>query len=151
VGTSGSRNNRSITDQWVMNSWVRNQVSLELIKIDVQSTVETKRRGDRADNLSNQAVEMLEVRTGNIQVATADIVDGFIVDQESTVGVLDGAVGAENGVVRLDNGGGSSWRWVNCELELGFLAVVGGETLKQQRTETGSSSTTEGVEDQETL
>jgi hypothetical protein len=131
VGTSGSRDNRSITDQWVMNSWVRNQVSLELIKIDVQGTVETKRRSDRADNLSNQAVEMLEIRTRDIQVATADIVDGFVVDQESTVGVLDGAVSAENSVVRLDNGGGSSWRWVNCELELGFLAVVGGETLKQ--------------------
>lgn len=74
---------------------------------------------------------MLEIGTSNIQVATADIVDSFVVDQESTVGVLDGAMSAENGVVRLDNGSGSSWCWVNCELELGLLAIVGGKSLKQ--------------------
>lgn len=149
--TSSSRNDRSVTDQWVVNSWVRNQVSLELIEIDVQSTIETKRRGDGADNLSNQSVEVLERRTRNVQVATADIVDSFVIDQEGTIGVFDSAVGAENSVIWLDNSGRNSWSWVNCEFELGFLAIVGGEALKQEGSETRTGSTTERVKDQETL
>lgn len=151
VRTSSSRNDRSVTDQWVVNSWVRNQVSLELIEIDVQSTIETKRRGDGADNLSNQSVEVLERRTRNVQVATADIVDSFVIDQEGTIGVFDSAVGAENSVIWLDNSGRNSWSWVNCEFELGFLAIVGGEALKQEGSETRTGSTTERVKDQETL
>lgn len=151
VRTSSSRNNWSVTDQWVMDSWIRNQVSLELIEIDVQSTIETKRRSNGADNLSNQSVEMLERRTWDVQVAAADIVDSLVIDQEGTVGVFDSAVGAKNSVIWLDNSGRNSWSWVNCEFELGFLAIIGGETLKQKRSETRTGSTTERVEDQETL
>lgn len=101
--------------------------------------------------MSNQSVEMLERRTRNVQVATADIVNSLVIDQEGTVGVFDGAVGAENSVIWLNNSGRNSWGWVNCEFELGFLAVIGGETLKQERSETRTGSTTERVEDQETL
>lgn len=151
VRTSSSRNDWSITDQWVVNSWVRNQVSLELVEIDVQSTIETKRRGNRADNLSNQSVKMLERRTRDVQVATADIVNSFIVNQESTVGVFDSAVSAENSVIWLDNSSGNSWGWVHCKFELGFLTIVGGEALEQERSETRTSSATERVEDQEAL
>lgn len=38
--------NRRITDEWVMDSWVGDQVGLELVQIDVQCTVETEGRGD---------------------------------------------------------------------------------------------------------
>ena len=57
----------------------------------------------------------------------------------------------ENGVVWLDNGRGNLGRWVDAELELALLAIVDGQALHQQSTETGASSTTEGVEDEETL
>jgi hypothetical protein len=60
-------------------------------------------------------------------------------------------VGGENGVVWLDDGSGDSWCWVDGELQLRLLAIVGGKTLEEEGTETRSSSTTEGVEDQETL
>ena len=60
VGALSSRNDRCIADQRVMDSRVRNQIGLELIQIDIQSAIETKGRGDRADNLSNQAVQVLE-------------------------------------------------------------------------------------------
>jgi len=43
------------------------------------------------------------------------------------------------------------WGWVDGELELRFLSVVDGETLHQQRGETGASASTKGVEDQEAL
>ena len=42
-------------------------------------------------------------------------------------------------------------RWVNGELELGFLSVIDGESLHEQRGETGTRATAEGVEDEEAL
>jgi len=65
--------------------------------------------------------------------------------------VLKGSVGGEDGVVWLNNGCGNLGSWVDTELELALLAVVDGQTLHQQGTETGTSSSTEGVEDEETL
>jgi hypothetical protein len=60
-------------------------------------------------------------------------------------------VGRENSVVRLDDGGGDARGGVHGEFELGFLAVVCGETLEKEGAESRASSTAEGVEDQEAL
>jgi hypothetical protein len=57
----------------------------------------------------------------------------------------------ENGVVRLDNGGRDTRSRVDGELKLGLLAVLGCETLEEESTETGTSTATKGVEDQEAL
>ena len=119
------RNDRSITDEWVMDTRVRHKVGLELVQINVQSSVEAQARGDGADNLSNQSVEVLVVGTWNIQAAMADVVNGFVVDKESAVGVLDGAVSREDGVVGLDHRGGDARSRVDGEFKLALLAVVG--------------------------
>jgi hypothetical protein len=60
-------------------------------------------------------------------------------------------VRAQDSIVGLDDGGGNAGCWVDGEFELGFLAVIGGEALEEERTEARSSSTTKGVEDQEAL
>lgn len=65
--------------------------------------------------------------------------------------MLQGGVGGEDRVVRLDDGGGGLWGGVDAELELALLAVVDGEALHQQGTETRTGTTTEGVEDEEAL
>ena len=57
----------------------------------------------------------------------------------------------ENGIVRLDDSSGDERSGIDSELELGFLAVVGGEALKEEGAKTRSGSSTKGVEDQETL
>lgn len=101
--------------------------------------------------LSNQAVQVLVVGTLNAKVATADVVDGFVVDHEGAVGVLKSGVGSQDRVVWLDDGSGDLRSWVDTELELALLAVVDGETLHKKSTETGTSTTTEGVEDEEAL
>ena len=54
-------------------------------------------------------------------------------------------------VIRLDDGARQLRCGVNAELELGFFAVVGGEPLEQERTETRASSSPERVEDKEAL
>jgi hypothetical protein len=65
--------------------------------------------------------------------------------------VLQGGVSGQDGVVRLNNSGSVLGSRVDTELKLGLLAVVDGQTLHQESTETGTGTTTEGVEDQETL
>lgn len=45
-------------DQRKVDSRVRNQVGLEFVEIDVQSTVEAQRRGDRRDHLSDELVQI---------------------------------------------------------------------------------------------
>lgn len=65
--------------------------------------------------------------------------------------MLEGGVGGQNGVVRLDDGGGGLGGGIDAELELALLAVVDGEALHEKSTETRTGTTTEGVEDEEAL
>jgi len=101
--------------------------------------------------LSDQPVEVLVAWSLNAKVAAADVVDGLVVDHEGAVGVLEGGVGGEDGVVWLDNRGGDLWSWVDTEFKLALLSVVDRETLHEECTETRTSTTAERVEDQETL
>lgn len=94
---------------------------------------------------------MLVRGTGDVEVTAADIVDGLIVDKEGTVRVLDGAVGGQDSVVGLDDGRGETRSRVDGELQLGLLAVLGGQALEEESTEAGTGTTTEGVEDEEAL
>merc|ERR1711881_813377 len=76
---------------------------------------------------------------------------GFVVEDDGNIGVLEEGVGREDGVVWLNNGGGDLWGWVDGETELGFLTVINGKSLEEEGTKTGSGTTTDGVEDKETL
>jgi len=60
-------------------------------------------------------------------------------------------VSGEHGVVWLNDGGGDLGGWVDGESELGFLTVVDGESLEEERAETGTGTTSNGVEDEEAL
>jgi len=101
--------------------------------------------------LSNQSVKVGVSWSFDVQVTTADVVDGFVVDHESTVRVLQGGMGGQDGVVWFNNSGGDLWCWVDGELQLGFLSVIDGETFHKEGGESRSGTTTEGVEDKETL
>jgi hypothetical protein len=78
---------------------------------------------------------VLERRSWDIEVSTADIVHSFVVNQEGAVGVLDRGVGGENSVIWLDDGCRNTRTRVHREFQLGFLAIVGGEALEEERTE----------------
>jgi hypothetical protein len=101
--------------------------------------------------LSNQTVQVLVVGTLEAEVAAADVVDGLVVDHEGAVRVLESGVGGQDGVVRLNNGGSSLGSRVDAELELALLAVVDGQALHKESTETRAGTTTERVEDEEAL
>jgi len=167
VGGLGGRDDGGIGDEREMDTGVRDQVGLELVQIDVEGAVEAERGSDGRDDclmlvagqnecctrrtLRDETVQVLVVGKLDAQVPLADVVDGLVVNHEAAVGVLQGGVRGQNGVVRLDDRGGDLRRRVHTELQLALLAVIDRQTLHQEGTETGSSSTTEGVENEETL
>ena len=142
---------RRVGNQRVVDTRERHEVGLELGKVDVESTIETETGGDGADDLGNQAVEMLVAGPGDVEVATANVIDGLVVDEERAVGVLDGAVRGQDGVVGLDDRSGHPWSRVDGEFELGLFAILGRKTLEQQGAKAGAGTTTKRVEDQEAL
>ena len=151
MSTLGRRDNRGVADQRVVDTRVGHQVGLELVQINVESAIKPQGRSDGADNLGDETVQVLVAGTRDIEVALADVVDGLIVNKEGAVGVLDGAVGRQDGIVGLNNGRRDTGGRVDGELELALLAVLGRETLEEESPETGTSTATEGVEDEETL
>lgn len=151
VGGSVRGDDGGVGDQREVDTGVGHQVGLELVKVDVEGTVETQGSGDGRNDLSDQAVQVLVAGALDAEVAAADVVDRLVVDHEGAVGVLQGGVSGQDGVVGLNNGGGVLGSRVDTELELGLLAVVDGQTLHEESTETGTGTTTEGVEDQESL
>ena len=94
-----------VGDQREMDSRVRYQVSLELSQINVEGTIESQRSSDGGDDLSNESVQVGVGRSLDVQVTSADIVDSLIVYHEGTVRVLQGGMGSQDRVVRLNNSG----------------------------------------------
>ena len=84
-----------------MDTGVGHQVGLELGQIHVQGTIKAQGGRDGGDDLADQTVQVGVGGALNVQVATADVVDGLVVDHEGAVGVLQGGVGGQDGVVGL--------------------------------------------------
>jgi hypothetical protein len=129
VGAFLGRDDRGVADEWIVDTWVGDQVGLELVQVDVESSIEAQARSDGTDDLGNQTVEMLVVGARNVQAAAADVVDSLVVNKERAVRVLNSAVGRENSIVGLDDGRGDAGSGIHGEFELALLAVVGREAL----------------------
>jgi hypothetical protein len=134
-----------------MDSWVWDQVGLEFSDIDVQSTIESEGSSQTGDDLSDESVQVGVGWSFDIEVSSADIVDGFVIQHERDIFVLKEGVGGKNGVVWLDNSVGDLRRRIDSETELGLLTVIDGESFEEEGTETGTSTSTDSVEDEETL
>ena len=134
-----------------MDSWVGYKIGLEFSNINVKGTIESEGGSEGGDNLSDKSVQVGVGWSLDIEVSSADIVDGLVVEHDGDIGVLKEGVSGEDGVVRLNDGGGDLGGGVDGESELGFLTVIDGESLEEERSETGSGTSTDGVEDEETL
>jgi hypothetical protein len=134
-----------------MDSWIWDQVSLEFSNINVKGTIESEGGSEGGDNLSDKSVQVGVGWSLDIEVSSADIIDGLVIKDNGDIGMLEEGVSGEDGVVWLNNGGGDLWGWVDGETELGFLTVIDGESFEKEGSESGTGSSTDGVEDEETL
>mmetsp|Transcript_33559 Transcript_33559/g.44269 ORF Transcript_33559/g.44269 Transcript_33559/m.44269 type:complete len:401 (+) Transcript_33559:242-1444(+) len=141
----------SVGGEHEMDTGVGHQVSLELSHIDVEGTIEAEGGSEGGDDLGDQSVEVGVGGALNVEVSAADVVHGLVVEHDGDVGVLKEGVGGQDRVVGLDDGGGDLRGGVDGEAELGLLAVVNGESLEEERSETGASATADGVEHKEAL
>jgi hypothetical protein len=118
-----------------VDSWIWDQVGLELGDIDVQGTVESEGGSQGGDDLSDQSVEVGVGWSLNVEVSSADVIDGLVVKHDGDISVLEEGVGGQNGVVWLNDGSGDLRRWVDGEAELGLLSVIDGESLEEEGSE----------------
>ena len=112
----------SVGDEREVDSGVWDQVGLELGKIDVEGTVESEGGGDRGDDLADESVQVGVGGSLDVEVSSTDVVDGLVVHHEGTVGVLEGGVGGEDGVVRFHHCCSHLGSRVDGKLQLGLLA-----------------------------
>ena len=67
---------------WKQARYLRHQVSLEFVQVDIQATIETKGRGDTRDDLGDQPVQVGKAGGGNTELLLANLEDGLVVDHE---------------------------------------------------------------------
>jgi len=101
--------------------------------------------------LSNESVQVGISGSFDIELSSADIVDSFVIKHNSNISMFKERVSGQDGVVRFNDGSGDLGRGIDGETELGLLAVIDGESFEEEGSETGTSTTTDGVEDHETL
>lgn len=77
------------------------QVGLEFSEIDVESAVKPQRGRDGRDDLADKTVEICVGWSFNVQIATANVVDGLVVDHEGAIGMFQCRVRGQNRVVGL--------------------------------------------------
>merc|ERR1719466_526763 len=123
------RDDRGVGDEREVDPWIRNQVGLELVQVDIESSVEPERSSDTAHYLRDETVEVCVRGSVNVQIPPTNVVNCLVIYHEGAVGVLQSSVGTKSRVVGLDHGGGHLGGGVDGELQLGFLAVVDTQPL----------------------
>ncbi len=134
-----------------VETWVRHENRWEVVNVDVETPVETERGGERRNDLSDQSVEVGVGRTFDVERGAADVVERLVIKIEGEVGVLEEGVCGEHSIVRLHHSGGNLRRWRDGETHLGLAAEIHGQTLEEERSETGPGTSPSGVEDEESL
>merc|ERR1719153_2167665 len=130
---------------------IGNQVCLELVQVHIESSIEPERGRDRGHDLTDQSVQVGVGWSLDVEITTADVVDGLVIHHEGTVRVFQCGVSHQSGVIWLHHSSGHLWCRIDAELQLGLLTIIHGKSFHQQRSKTRPSSTTETVEDEESL
>lgn len=81
---------------------VRHHVSLELIDVHVQCTVEAGRRGQRIHQLGDEAGDVRVGGAVDAERATANVINGLIDQDYTNVEMFQKAVRRQHRVVRLN-------------------------------------------------
>ena len=86
--------NWRISHQRKVDPGIWHQVSLELVEVNIESSIKPQGGCDGRNNLANQAVQISVSGSLNVQVATANVVDSFVINHESTIGMIQSGMGS---------------------------------------------------------
>jgi len=71
-----------------MDSGIWDQVGLEFSYIDVQGTIESEWGSQWWDDLGDKSVQVGVGGSFNIEISSADIIDGFIVEHNGNISMF---------------------------------------------------------------
>jgi hypothetical protein len=149
LGSSGGQ--RSETNHEEVESWERNQVDSELSQVRVQLTRESQTAGNTGHGSRDQGVQVTISGGGELEGSEADIVEGFVIDDLDFIGIFDQLMDGEGSVVGFNDGIRDFGRGEDRESFHDSVGVFFSDLGDQEGTHTGTSTTTEGVGDLETL
>ena len=79
-----------------VDTWVGDEVGLELGDIDVEGTIESEGGSQGGDNLGNESVQIGVGGSLDVEVTSADVVDGLVVEHDGNIGVFEERVGRQD-------------------------------------------------------
>jgi len=141
----------SETSHEEMESWEWDQVDCELSEIGVQLSWESEAASDTGDGGGNEMVEITVGWGGELEGSEADIVKGFVINAHDLIGVLDELMHGEGGVVWLNDGIRHLGGWHDGESAHDSVWVFFSDLGDKECSHSGTSSSSEGVSDLETL
>jgi hypothetical protein len=71
-----------------MDTGIWYQVGLELSDINVQCTIESQRGSQRGNDLGDESVQIGVSGSFNIQLSSANIIDGFVIEDNGDISVF---------------------------------------------------------------
>jgi len=92
-----------------VETWEWDHVDGELSEVRVELTWESEASGDTGHGGGDEVVEVTVCWGCELQCSEADVVEGFVVNDEGFVSVFDELMDGECGVVWFDNGVGNLW------------------------------------------
>jgi len=149
LGASGGE--RSETSHEEMESGERNEVDSELSEIRVELTGESEAAGDTGESSRNEMVKITISGGGELEGSEADIIKGLVINAHNLIGVLDKLMDREGGVVGLNDGIRDLGGRHDGEGDHLSIGVLFSDLGDEEGSHTGSSTTTEGVGNLETL
>jgi len=127
------------------------QVDSKLAEIRVELTREAEAAGDARHNSRDEMVEVSEGGGGELEGPEADVIEGLIVKDEGLIRVLDELMDREGGIVGLDDGIRDLGGGDNREGAHHAVGVLLADLGDQEGSHSGSSASSEGVGDLESL
>ena len=134
-----------------MESWEWDQVDSQFSEIGVELTWESEAAGDTGESGGNEMVKITVGWGGELKGSEADIIKGFVINAHNLIGVFDKLMDREGSVVWLNNGIGDLWGWHDGESDHHSVWVFFSDLGDEESSHTGSSTTSEGVGNLETL
>ena len=149
LGASGGEWGESSHEE--MESWEWDKVNSKLSKIGVKLSWESEAAGDTGKGSRDEMVKITVGWGGELKGSEADIVEGLVINAHNLIGVLNKLMDREGGVVWLNDGIRHLWGWHDGESGHDSVWVLFSDLGDKECSHTGSSTTTEGVGDLETL
>ena len=149
LGTSGGKWGESSHEE--MESWEWDKVDSKLSEIGVELTWESEAASDTREGSRDEMVKITVGWGGELKGSEADIVKSFVINAHDLIGVLDKLMDGKGGIVWLNDGIRDLWGRHDGESGHDSIWVLFSDLGDEEGSHTGSSTTTEGVGDLETL